>query len=296
MNVQPADAGNYSVVVTNLAGSVTSSNAVLYVLAPPVITTQPQSQTIYIGGAVTFSAAADGTPAPSYQWRLNGINIPGATSPSLTIANAQMPDRGNYSVVVTNSVGLVASSNAFLAVVPVAAWGDVSQSEVPGDLTNVAAIATGDYLSLALKPDGTVSGWYHSGFSMDPPPPPAVPVGLTNVVAVKAGWDFSLALLSDGTVDGGGANGFGGGTVPSGLTNAVAIAAGEWHGLALQPDGTVVGWGDDSYGQADVPGGLSQVAGVAAGWFHSLALKNDGTIVVWGDDSYGHAGIEPATR
>jgi hypothetical protein len=118
-NVQLSDAGNYSVVVTNVAGSVTSSNAVLTVNntnTPPSITTQPQSQTVNQGANVTFSVVATGTPPLSYQWQFNGTNISGATSTSYTKNNVQSSDSGNYSVVVTNVVGSVTSSNAVLTV------------------------------------------------------------------------------------------------------------------------------------------------------------------------------------
>src|SRR6266481_833493 len=43
-NVQPGDAGDYFVVVTNTAGSATSSNATLTVRSSPMIVTDPQSQ------------------------------------------------------------------------------------------------------------------------------------------------------------------------------------------------------------------------------------------------------------
>ncbi len=38
-NVQPANAGNYSVLITNIAGSIISSNAALTVNVPPGIST-----------------------------------------------------------------------------------------------------------------------------------------------------------------------------------------------------------------------------------------------------------------
>jgi hypothetical protein len=112
-------AGNYSVVVANVAGSVTSSNAVLMVNVPPVITTQPTSQTVIQGTNVTFgvTVSASSTPPLSYQWYFNNTNlIAGATNTSLTLMNVQPTDAGNYSVIVTNVAGSVTSSNAIFTV------------------------------------------------------------------------------------------------------------------------------------------------------------------------------------
>jgi hypothetical protein len=116
-NVQTGDAGNYTVTASNSAGSVTSSTAVLTVSGTaPSITTQPQSQTVTVGSNVTFSAAASGTPAPTYQWSKGGTAIAGATGASLTLSNVQTADAGNYSVTATNSVGAATSNVASLTV------------------------------------------------------------------------------------------------------------------------------------------------------------------------------------
>src|SRR5262249_34502931 len=77
-NIQPVNAGNYTVVVSNFLGSTTSSVALLTVLLPPAITSQPLSRTNVAGTDATFSVGATGTPAPGYQWQFNGANISGA--------------------------------------------------------------------------------------------------------------------------------------------------------------------------------------------------------------------------
>ena len=82
----------------------------------PVITNQPQSQTIAQGNPVTFSVTATGTNPLSYQWRKNTVNINGATNTSYTIASVAPADAGNYSVVVTNTAGNTTSNNATLTV------------------------------------------------------------------------------------------------------------------------------------------------------------------------------------
>jgi hypothetical protein len=88
----------------------------------PVITQQPTNQTVSVGSAATFSVTATGSTPLSYRWQKNGIslsdggNIWGSTTTSLTISNAQSGDAANYSVVVSNSISSVASSNAVLTV------------------------------------------------------------------------------------------------------------------------------------------------------------------------------------
>ena len=87
-----------------------------YAPAPPVFLTQPQSLTVVRGQNANFSAFAGGSVPLSYQWRLNGVNLPGATNTSLALTNVQMSNAGPYSVVVTNSLGSMISSNAMLTV------------------------------------------------------------------------------------------------------------------------------------------------------------------------------------
>jgi plastocyanin len=83
---------------------------------PPVVVTQPQSQTVGQGQSATFSVTVTGTAPLSYQWQFQTTNLPGATSSSFTVNNAQFTNAGPYSVVVTNPVGSVTSSVAVLTV------------------------------------------------------------------------------------------------------------------------------------------------------------------------------------
>ena len=143
--VQSADAGSYSVVVDNSAGSVTSANAVLSVNVPPSITTQPASQTVNAGSTVTFTVAASGTAPLSYQWTFNGANIAGATTASFTKANVQSGDSGNYAVVVSNVAGTATSADAALwvNVPPSITTQPASQTVVQGSSATFSVVATG---------------------------------------------------------------------------------------------------------------------------------------------------------
>jgi hypothetical protein len=79
----------------------------------PVITTEPVSQIKCPGSSATFTVVASGSEL-TYQWKKDGMDIPGATSASYTIANVQASDAAAYSVVVTNGAGSVFSANAYL--------------------------------------------------------------------------------------------------------------------------------------------------------------------------------------
>jgi uncharacterized repeat protein (TIGR03803 family) len=120
-NVTAANAGLYSVIVSNSFGSVTSTPALLTVTSSvPVITLQPTNQTVLSGATATFRVGAVGNFPLFYQWQLNGNNITdstniiGTTTTILTIANASSVNAGTYSVIVSNSLGWVSSAGAAL--------------------------------------------------------------------------------------------------------------------------------------------------------------------------------------
>ena len=120
-NVTPANSGNYSVVLSNGLGSLTSGVTVLTVTSgPPTIIAQPESQAAVISGAVRFAVLAAGPDPLMYQWRKEGADIVGATRSRYTLPRAQTNHAGAYTVVVSNPSGSLTSSIAFLTVSPVA--------------------------------------------------------------------------------------------------------------------------------------------------------------------------------
>jgi hypothetical protein len=119
--VSTDNGSSFTGVVSNSAGSVTSSAATLTVEAPvtvaPQITTQPANQTVSVGQTATFSVAATGTAPLQYQWRKNSAAITGATGSSYTTPATVSTDNGSsFSVVVGNTAGSVTSSAATLTV------------------------------------------------------------------------------------------------------------------------------------------------------------------------------------
>lgn len=97
--------------VQHINGATYSAQWIVNPVTDTLIVTQPLNQNVACGGTATFSVAAVGPPGNmTYQWMrnmvplVNGPNVSGATSNTLTIPNACTPDAGYYSVVVTNTV------------------------------------------------------------------------------------------------------------------------------------------------------------------------------------------------
>ena len=105
---------------------------------PPVITQPPASLTVTQGFPASFSVTATGTPAPTYQWRFGpdpGGDLPGATSSSFNLSDAQAGDAGHYRVVVSNASGSVTSVVALLRVLLPPA---IATAQFSGDTFNIS--------------------------------------------------------------------------------------------------------------------------------------------------------------
>jgi hypothetical protein len=143
-NVTTANAGSYTVVVSNSSQSVTSSAAQLVVNgttpSAPTIVAQPVSSTVGVGSTTTFTVNAAGSGL-SYQWRRNGIAIAGATTSSIQVSNASSSSAGDYSVVISNAYGSTTSTSAVLSVRGVSYFGSFANN--------------GGTFSLFIRPDRT---------------------------------------------------------------------------------------------------------------------------------------------
>lgn len=134
--VTTANAGIYSVLVSNAFGSAQSADITISVTSsPPIIVTQPTNVTISPGAVAIFAVNAIGNQPLSYQWQTNGVDIKdggtvtgsgkvsGSSSSSLTIVNATEGNNATYTVIVSNSLGSLTSTNALLTVIPASASG-----------------------------------------------------------------------------------------------------------------------------------------------------------------------------
>ena len=187
-----SDSGNYTIIVSNANGYVTSSVASVTVnsAVPPTLSQQPASRATYAGGNASFTVIVDGTTPLKYQWRHAGTNLPGATNITLWITNVDATVTGAYSVAVTNVAGNIVSSSATLSI-----------SAPPANSYDSAVVGYGPIAywplnetsgSIAFDPAGGYDSTHQGGVSVGEtgPRPPGFP-GFTS------GND---AVLFDGTV------------------------------------------------------------------------------------------------
>ena len=150
-NVQVSDEGAYTVVITDAGGRTTSNPAWLFVVAPPVIVEQPVSRTNVVGSAASFRVTADDVFPLFYQWRKDGVSLPGAEAEEFVLTSVTLADQGHYDVVVMNDFGAATSQLARLVVniPPVAGSDRLYRYEDEGVAVDVA-----DLLANDIDPDG----------------------------------------------------------------------------------------------------------------------------------------------
>jgi hypothetical protein len=140
-------------------------------ILPPQILGQPVKQIAELDQVATFSVVVADASGATFQWKFNGVNIPGATGDSLLLTNVSAANQGQYSVVVTNTVGSVTSIPAALtlgkngdASDPALSLRLVVYSDVGGTVTVVPmklSYDTGDSVTLTATPvaPSSFTGW-----------------------------------------------------------------------------------------------------------------------------------------
>jgi hypothetical protein len=191
-NASSANAGNYTVTVTNGVGSVTSSVAAVAVGS--TITSNPVSLSLHPTQVGTFSVAAQGLSPFTYQWYqiasggTTGTAISGATSPVYTTPAVDASYNGAkyYSVVSDSCSTPLNSSNANLTVIagnasPTIITQPVGQSVATGGTTSFAVVAAGS---------GTLAyQWYR------------IPAGSTTATAVSGATSATYNVLATATTN-----------------------------------------------------------------------------------------------
>ena len=302
-NAQRSDAGYYGVVGRNEYGEAATPSSLLTVLAEPVITAQPQSQSSFAGSTAALHVNAIGTPPLAYQWFFGGTPVPDASTSNLVLTNPQLSQAGVYTVLITNVYGAITSAPATVAVIaspPVLSRWPRDQRAMPGGLAEFTVKAEGA-LPLSYQ-------WFFNGESLanatnsslrltglQTAQSGAYSVVVTNALGKAVSAPAQLRIEPRANWPAGTVVAWGNAApVPADATNVVAISAGAEHDLALRADGTVLAWGqDNTFGETTVPAGLANVVAIAAGYDHNLALKADGTVVAWGWNYQGQTDVPP---
>ena len=183
----------------------------------PSIVTQPLAyQSVSVGGTAQWTIVATGDAPLAYQWLLNGISIPGASSASLVLTNVQLSAAGTYRVEVSNPVGAVTSAAATLNV-PVSSGGTLifanqSTSRIydvggvnlaPAGGTLVVGLFAGPGPESLQQIGGTVGFLLPGRFSGGTRSISGMSVGQTASVQVKV-WDSAAGTNYEQAVLGGG--------------------------------------------------------------------------------------------
>ena len=111
----------------------------------PVVGTQPEGQILNPGQPLTLTVSATATPAPTFQWRKDGVPIQDATGATYAVASVTEVDQGVYDVVATNEGGSVASAtaNVFVNDPVIITTHPLSQAVNPGTLVSLSVVAEG---------------------------------------------------------------------------------------------------------------------------------------------------------
>ena len=225
-------------LATVVSGCCANHSLALGLPLPPVITSQPASQTVMAGTPVSFSVAVCAVGPLAYQWEFNGTNLLSATNASYALASAALSDAGSYAVVVTGTYGTTVSTTATLTVTnppPVMATVTVTANPTnAGTLTGGGVYVAG---SNAVLTATATNGWQFIGWSDGATDNPYV----ITVPATNCTYTANFAAAATITVDASpiaGGSVIGGGTFLVGGTNVItALASNGW---------VFVGWSDDT--------------------------------------------------
>ena len=146
------NAGLYDVIVGNAGGSALSTGAVVRVAIPPSILSAPTNVPARPGSNAVFTVIARGETPLSYQWRRNGVLLPGETAATLLRINVQLVDDADYEVTIMNPSGSAAvTAHLFILINPVFTLAPLSQQVPVNSLVTLSASYTGNPSPFSLE-------------------------------------------------------------------------------------------------------------------------------------------------
>jgi sugar lactone lactonase YvrE len=133
-------AANGELFATEISGHVIRRGILSSMPSIPVISPEPEDLRVIAGSTVALTSGAIANPLPTYQWQKGGVDIPTATSASLTLLNAQPSDSGQYHLIATNSEGSASSAVAQVEILPLPTNDDfISASILSGNQANASS-------------------------------------------------------------------------------------------------------------------------------------------------------------
>jgi len=228
----------FTVTVTDSAGSLTSGAATLTVNSLPSISAQPSSQAVIAGQAATFSVTASGTAPLSYQWSKNGTAIAGGTAASYVTPATTASDNGaQFTVTVTDGAGNLTSSAATLTVNPATFILNVNKTSLTFGNVNVGSnsiqgvtLTNGGNSNITISNVG-ISG---AGFATN-----GVSTGQILTPGQIATLDLTFAPAAAAVVTGSV-------TVTSNATNSPVTISMSGTGAQVAPDQVTLSWTDSA--------------------------------------------------
>ena len=299
----------------------------VFKISAPVITTNPENQTVCLGAPATFSVSATGPGTLTYQWlnskgKLSNSHFLGATTNTLIIDTVLTKDTGIYVCTITNeSDSLISSSGAILMIkMYTVTFNSNGGSAIDSQKVQCNSVATAP--AKPVKPGYSFYGWdsdsaLTSVFIFSTPiiePTTLFAKWKANDWANFASPGHTLIMRTDSSLWACGENGFGelgNGTTTNQSTpvrnNEVRVKsamAGDNYSLIIKTDGSLWACGENEYGQLgngtttnqSIPVQImsSGVNSVVAGENSSFIVKTDGSLWACGNNLYGQLGVGTA--
>ncbi len=126
---------------TNLP--IPASRLTPFGLSAPAVAQQPTNVMVVEGGNAPFHTRPARFAGIGYQWRRNGINIPGAISSNYVFGPVTLGDSGStYSCLLTNWLGATSTTNVTLTVLP---------DTTPPTITSVGSLGDAQFITVVFS-------------------------------------------------------------------------------------------------------------------------------------------------